>query len=187
MFNFEIKNLGLISGLFLSKGISSFDLATKFIHQLPYGRNANKYDLTTIFIDQCGTCSTKHAILKELANENKVFDLRLLIGIYRMNGSNTPPAKPVLSHFNLDYIPEAHCYLKYQDSVLDFTKISEKPLEFLPDLLEEQEICPDQIADYKVNYHKQFLSNWLLENPRQAFTPDEMWAIRENCIRALSD
>lgn len=187
MFNFEIKNLGLISGLFLSKGISSFDLATKFIHQLPYGRNANKYDLTTIFIDQCGTCSTKHAILKELANENKVFDLRLLIGIYRMNGSNTPPAKPVLSHFNLDYIPEAHCYLKYQDSVLDFTKISEKPLEFLPDLLEEQEISPDQITDYKVDHHRQYLFKWLCEHPDVHYNTEQIWSIREKCILSLSD
>lgn len=187
MFNFEIKDLGLISGLFLSKGISSFDLATKFIQQLPYGRNSNKYNLTTIFIDQCGTCSTKHAVLKALANENEFFDLSLMIGIYKMNESNTPPVKKVLSQFNLEYIPEAHCYLKYKDSILDYTKISKKPFEFLPDLMEEHEISPEQITDYKVNYHKQFLSNWLVENPQPAFTPDEMWAIREKCIRALSD
>lgn len=187
MFNFTIKNEGPFSSQFLLTGKSNFLQAANFIQHLPYGRNANKYDLITLFSDQCGTCSTKHAVLKTLAMENKVPELRLMIGIYKMNASNTPPVSSALAHFNLEYIPEAHCYLRYKDSVLDYTKISKKPFNFLPDLLEEIEIYPDQISDYKVNYHRKFLSKWLLENPRLSYTPDEIWAIREKCILALSD
>lgn len=187
MFNFEIKNEGEISMLFLSGGITSFFQAANFIQQLPYGRNASKNDLTSIFRDQCGTCSTKHAVLKTLADENMITGLNLMTGIYKMNAVNTVPVSTVLSRYNLDYIPEAHCYLKYGDTVLDFTKNSNKPFDFLPDLLEEHEISPGQITDYKVNYHKQFLIKWLLDNPHIPYNAEELWTIREMCIRALSD
>ncbi len=187
MFNFEIKNEGQISGLFLSGGVTSFIQAANFIQQLPYGRNANKYDLTTIFSDQCGTCSTKHAVLKTLADENQIAGLYLMLGIYKMNASNTASVARVLSGFSLDYIPEAHCYLRYGNTVLDYTKNSIKPFDFLPDLLEELEISPGQITDYKVNYHKQFLSKWLLDNPQLLYNVEKFWTIREKCILALAN
>jgi hypothetical protein len=187
MFNFEIKNEGPVSSQFLLRGKIDFLQAANFIQHLPYGRNANKHDLNTVFSDHCGTCSTKHAVLKTLADENQAFELRLIIGIYKMNASNTALVSPVLSRFNLDYIPEAHCYLKYRDTVLDYTKDSNKPFNFLPDLLEEQEIIPEQITDYKVNYHKQFLSKWISNNPQLNYTEEELWTIREKCIYALSE
>lgn len=187
MVNFEITDVGLISHLFLSKGIFTFGQVAEYVHQLPYGRNANKHDLTTLFSEQCGTCSTKHAVLKTLADENDVSGLQLMIGIYRMNGKNTPPVAAVLSRSNLEYIPEAHCYLKYEDSVLDFTKISKKPFNFIPDLLEVHEILAEQITDFKVNLHRKFLASWLIENPQLQYNLDELWAIRELCIKALGE
>ena len=54
------------------------------------------------------------------------------------------------------------------------------------DLLEETDITPDQITDYKVNYHRTFLQRWLVLHPEIPFTLQEYWRIREACITALS-
>jgi hypothetical protein len=140
-----------------------------------------------VFTDHCGTCSTKHALLKELALENKFKELKLMIGLFRMNKYNTPPITAKLLQHNLEYIPEAHCYLKYQDTILDLTKVNSKPSDFLDDLIEEIEILPEQITDYKVNYHKSYLTTWLHNNKHFNFTIDELWKIREQCIQDLAN
>ena len=43
------------------------------------------------------------------------------------------------------------------------------------------EIEPFQVVDFKVNYHKEFIKKWLIENDIK-FTFDEIWTIREQCI-----
>lgn len=184
--NFEIKPVGTISKKFLGKNISTFSDATQFVRHLPYGRNNNKADLTTLFADNCGTCSTKHALLKQLADENGYTDLKLITGLFRMNASNTPKISATLQRHNLEYIPEAHNYLKYGNQILDFTNKTSKPADFVDDLIEEIEIQPYQIAEFKVAYHRQYLSNWLDEEKTLNFTLDELWAIREQCIADLS-
>jgi hypothetical protein len=121
--------------LFLSKdnltlqlknlGINNWHELTKYIQNLPYGRNANRKDLSLILTEQKGTCSSKHAFLKKIADLNQLENIKLYIGIYKMNISNTPKIGNVLSEnefdYKLDYIPEAHCYLKINGIEHDFT------------------------------------------------------------------
>ncbi|MFN6341326.1 MAG: hypothetical protein ACK4Y6_02890, partial [Bacteroidota bacterium] len=68
--DFEIKSKGQISKEFIDRNIFTFNQASIFVRQLAYGRNADKNNLTSVFTDNCGTCSTKHALLKKLADEN---------------------------------------------------------------------------------------------------------------------
>lgn len=160
--------------------------ATKFVRQLAYRRNENKADLTTVFTDNCGTCSTKHALLKQLSDENNFTGLKLITGLFRMNASNTPKVSATLKKYKLDYIPEAHNYLKYLNQILDFTNENSKPADFENDLIEETEIRTDQITEFKINYHKQYLTNWLYKQSTLNLTLDELWKIREQCIADLS-
>lgn len=185
--DFEINPNGDISIEFLKLNINCFVQACNFIQNLTYHRNTNKNDLLTLFTDNCGTCSTKHAILKSLADENNFLDLKLMIGIFKMNSSNVPKITSTLAKYDLEYIPEAHCYLKYKNTVYDFTKQNSKPSDFLNDLLDEIEISPKQIIDFKVNYHKEFLIQWLGQNQNINLTINEIWNIREECIYALSE
>ena len=184
--NFDIKPIGTISRRFLALNISTFSEATKFVRQLTYGRNENKANLTTVFADNCGTCSTKHALLKQLADENNFSGLKLITGIFRMNSTNTPKISETLHQHQLNYIPEAHNYLKYAGQILDFTNKTSKPADFENELIEEIEIRIDQIADFKVNYHKQYLNSWLHKQKTLNLTLDELWIIREQCIADLS-
>ncbi len=184
--NFDVRPGGPVSEQFLKHHIFSFDGATNFIRQLPYGRNKSKTDLTTVFADGCGTCSTKHALLKQLADENGFADFKLIIGLFRMNAVNTPKIAATLNKYQLGYIPEAHNYLKWKNQVLDYTHRSSSYTDFEKDLIEEIEIQPHQITEFKVTYHQQYLKAWLATEQGLNLTLDELWTIREQCIADLS-
>ena len=155
--NFLITLDGAVSNAIKEHNVNTFQQATLFVSRLSYGRNANKNELVTVFTDNCGTCSTKHALLKQLAQEQGFSGLKLMVGIFKMNRHNTPAVAGTLVQYRLDYIPEAHCYLRYNGAIFDYT-FSSSQLDFAGELLEEQEIEPKQIADWKIAYHKAFIS-----------------------------
>lgn len=185
--DFDIKSMGQISKEFTDRNIVTFNQASLFIRQLAYGRNADKNNLATVFTDNCGTCSTKHALLKRLADENEFEKVKLIVGLFKMNKKNTPQVSSTLEKYNLEYIPEAHCYLKYEDKIIDLTKLNSIPTDFLDELIEEIEILPEQITDFKVNYHKNYLASWLDNNKQINLSLNDLWKIREECIQQLSD
>jgi hypothetical protein len=184
--NFKIRADSKISIAFLERGIHSFLEACDFIGQLTYARNTNKNDLLTVFKDHCGTCSTKHAVLAQLAEDHQFSEIKLMLGIFRMNGINTPKVKNILLHYKLEYIPEAHCYLKSNAGVLDYTQLEHQPIDFQNELMKELQISPNQISTFKVAFHKEFLENWLEQNSNTPYNSTELWKIREECIQALS-
>jgi hypothetical protein len=185
--NFYINNDGPISNAFISKGIFSFEDACNYIAQLPYGRNANKQNVLTVFDDNCATCSTKHALLKQLAIENNEGTISLIVGIFKMNAINTPKVANVLAMHQLNYLPEAHCYLKYDNQIFDFTTINADAKTFETDVLQEIEIQVKQIGEFKINYHQQFIAQWLDANKHLPYSTQQIWAIREQCIQRLSN
>lgn len=185
-FNFIINNNGEISKCFIDKGIHDFKAAVQFISSLPYGRNENKKNLSTIFKDNCGTCSTKHAVLKQLAIENNVENIRLMLVMFKMNSSNTPKVQKQLSLHNLPYIPEAHNFLLIDGHITDCTTTTSSASNFINDIIEETEITPEQITDFKVSFHKNYLEKWLKENNEIRLSLEELWTIREACIADLS-
>ena len=104
-----------------------------------------------------------------------------------MNGVNTPEVGEVLLKYHLPHIPEAHCFLLWKDIRLDFS--GEKfPLIFREKLLHEQSILPTEISSKKAELHKEFLRKWLAEEAGNypKITPEDLWAVREECIVALS-
>jgi len=154
------------------------------IRMIPYGRNSNHFDFSLILTENKGTCSSKHAYLKDFANKNNIKNVKLIIGIYKMNERNTAIGK-LLSDNNLDYIPEAHCYLKIDSIPIDVTSRKSFYHSIKDAILEEIEIMPIQVADFKVEYHQNYLKNWI-EATNQTKTFEEIWAIREQCIAFLS-
>lgn len=186
VFNFKIKNLGIVSANFLSRGIHDFIGAMEYIRRLPYRRNKNKIEITCVFNEHCGTCSTKHAALYQLAQENGEYSIKLYIGIYKMNARNTHRIKEILEKYSLEYIPEAHNYIKIGNEILDCTGPGFVPANYLKDIMEEVQIEPYQITDFKVQHHKSFLIDWLNQNPELNLSIDKLWKIREDCIKALS-
>lgn len=112
---------------------------------------------------------------------------RFYIGIYEMDGLNTPGVGTVPDAHYLASIPEAHCYLKRGSQRIDVTSAraesTSRPLERF---LVEHEIAPEQAGNYKSQFHQEFLRGWMKSASRSpVFSFDNLWAVRETCIRAL--
>lgn len=182
--DFTITQSGEISSWFLQMGCTTFQEACLFVKQLPYMRNS-KPDYFCVMQEKKGVCSTKHALLKQLCNEQQHLEIKLIVGIYEMNEYNTRGVGKVLDKYKLPYVVEAHTYLKYEQEILDFTKVNNNLL-FADSLIDEIEIQANQTGEYKINLHKQYMQEELL-NSGDVATYDlaQMWAIREECIAAL--
>lgn len=181
-----LDNAGEISRAFVSAGQRDFRAAARYVHALPYGRNSSRTDALVVMREHRGTCSTKHALLARLALEQRL-EIALVIGIYQMNERNTPGVGRVLAASGLEYIPEAHCYLRHLADRIDVTReIVGGPAEPIAHFLHEEEISPEQIGDYKIALHQRWMRGWLAspDAPR-GFGFDELWKIREACIAAL--
>lgn len=183
MSNFELNSELFLGKSFQKLEIHSFFEAMTYVKNLPYGRNSNREDFTLVLKEKMGTCSSKHALLKSLADENNHSEIQLMLGIFKMNGINTPKVKETLEKFRIDYIPEAHNYLKINSTIYDSTTQNSSEINFVPDLLEEIEINPEDVSSKKVEIHQSFLKNWCRINQLEF---EKIWSIREQCIRDLS-
>ena len=182
--NFSIDSDATLSKICRNIGLSDFHLATQHILHLPYKRNSSKKNLSLVLTEACGTCSTKHAALAQLAIENGFNDLKLIIGIYQMKEANTCGVGSVLEQYNLEYIPEAHVYLKFENQRIDITRTVESEVSAFDVLLLEKEIQPEQIGKFKVDLHRAFLKEWR-KKEQLDISLEELWEIREACIHAL--
>ncbi len=185
--NFIIENRGRVSFEFLNKGLRDFHAALDYVRDIPYGRTTNKKKLELVLTENRGTCSTKHAILTELASENGYPDIQLMVGIYKMCADNTVGVGKVLEEYGLDHVPEAHSYIVYQQRRYDFTRNIQSDKSPFDSLIEELPIRTDQISDFKNEYHRTYLTKWLKSHKlRGRWNVDKIWKVREDCIRELS-
>ncbi|OUS00863.1 hypothetical protein A9Q86_08915 [Flavobacteriales bacterium 33_180_T64] len=184
--NFKLSKRHSLSKLCIEKGHTDFDSLFNYIKQLPYGRNSNRGDYTLVLKENKGTCATKHAFLKAIALENNFDALKLYLGIFKMNAINTPKIASILKANHLKYIPEAHCYLKHCNNLLDITFGTENHTSFRNTLLYENAISPEQIGNYKINLHQTFLKTWI-KKEQLHLSFEDLWNIRESCIIAISE
>jgi len=184
-YTFDIIADDVISTAFKKLGLGDFREASHYVKQLPYRRNEDKKNPSAVLDERCGTCSTKHALLKRLADENRHPELKLMLGIFKMDSRNTAAIEPVLEKHGLKYIPEAHNYLKVDGDILDVTGLRMSEAELADKLLTEIEITPDQVTDFKVGFHRDYLAKWLADEDL-SYSLDEIWRIREECIREIA-
>jgi hypothetical protein len=176
---------GLITQRFRAAGVAHFVGAATLIWRLPYGRIADRNQFWLVLEEGRGTCTTKHALLSELAREQGI-DVQLTLAIYEMSERNTPGVSAVLGKYGLACIPEAHCFLRYQGARIDVTGVT-AGAEPIAKFLHEESITIEQIGAYKIDRHRRFLTEWLAgRDATPALSLDEAWRIREECIAALS-
>ena len=179
--NFKIKLNGNISKAFLKIKINNFQQACEYIKNIRYQRISVKSNLLLVLEEKRGTCSSKHALLKKLAEENNINDIELKIGIYKMTAKNTPGLENLIPK-NISFIPEAHAYLVFYKNKLDFTRINSKPLQN-EDILKEISLTADEMISKKDQIHKNFMKKWCQKNNLDF---NKIWLIRESCIKKLS-
>lgn len=186
MIDFQLSSDQVYSTRFREAGINSFQDACHFIAQLPYGRNANREDFSLVFSEGKGTCSSKHALLAELALENAHPEVELIAGIFLMSGETHAKLTGFFEGKSYASLPECHCYLRIKGERFDFTDTSNTLELIAPKLVREQRIDPNQVSDWKIMIHKDYLQRWLNRNPAIGMTLDEVWKEREEAIVLLS-
>jgi len=175
---------GPIARLFREVGVDDFAGAARYVLNLPYGRITERSRYWLVLTEGRGTCTTKHALLAELALEQSI-DADLILGIYEMSERNTPGIGHVLRRYGLEYIPEAHCYLRCNGHRVDVTGVP-PGAEPIARFLHEEPITVEQIGEYKNRVHKTFLAEWKAATKGlDGFSVDDIWRIREECIAAL--
>ena len=114
--------------------------------------------------------------------ENKLTSVKLIMGLYTMNSNNTPKIQNTLKEYRLLGIPEAHCYLSIKGQRMDFTSPKASFELIKEDIILEKEIAPQDVVQWKVDFHKQYLRTWCTENSLEF---SELWNAREDCIKSL--
>jgi hypothetical protein len=180
--SFALHTDGPLGRRFAALGLDDYREAARYVRDLPYGRNSDRSDWRLVLTEERGTCSTKHALLAELARENGR-SVALVLGVYEMDGANTPGVGPVLKKYGLRCVPEAHCYLTHEGARVDLTRESEGA-ERVKCFLHEEEIEPHQIGEYKVEAHREFVRQWAAHRGPD---PESVWRAREECIAALAE
>ena len=180
---FPLDPRGASGSSFAARGLTRYRTAARYVRALPYGRTTDRSDHRLVLEEGRGTCSTKHALLAELAREHER-PVDLMLGVYEMDGSNTPGVGEVLRRYGLERVPEAHCYLSFEGWRVDLTGLGPGS-EVLPEiLLHEERIEPGQIGEYKVRKHRNLVRAWA-----QGLSLDfeRVWRAREDCIALLAD
>jgi catechol 2,3-dioxygenase-like lactoylglutathione lyase family enzyme len=171
--------------LILAAGITNWDQLTNHVKLLPYGRNSNRHQPELVISEGRGSCSSKHALLKQVADLNEILGVELILGVYKMNTTNTPKIGDALVGSGLDFVPEAHCYIKINNKRIDLTTTNARIDLIEADLLEEIAITPDQVVQFKVDFHRDFMHKWIAQT-ESSLSFDEVWAVRERCIEQMS-
>ena len=183
--NYTLTSKDKLTQLAKNKGINTWNELTTYVKSLPYGRNNNRFEFGLVFSEGKGTCSSKHALLKKIADLNNIPNVKLILGIYRMTQSNTPKIGNELEKYSIEFIPEAHCYLEVNRTKMDFTTDHSEFKKIESDIIEEKEIKPEQVAEFKVDYHKNHIKTWLTAINSE-FDFNQFWNIREKCIKNLT-
>jgi hypothetical protein len=132
---------------------------------------------------QRGTCSSKHALLAQLAHESRRFDIQLTLGYLELTESNSPGIEVLLQRHSLPAIPEAHCYLRSEAQRLDFTGLSEGSMLLVDSVLSEEQIAIGGLREEKRRRHEQYLRRWSAD---RRLDPSLVWAAREEWIETLA-
>jgi hypothetical protein len=118
--NLTISMSDRISHKFSSLNINSLHEACIWIKDLPYGYNSTSEDSIILFEENKGTCSTKHGVIAELAEELNL-PLYKFICFYKLDSGIVEGIDVVLSEYGLEYIPQTHCVLGMNSSFFDLT------------------------------------------------------------------
>ncbi len=174
-----LKEQGSLSREFIQLGCHRWKEALEYVNRLRYARNADSNNFHLVLEEKRGTCSTKHALLAALAEEQGV-PLFLMTGPMEMKAQHFSPLGPVLKKYHLTAILETHCYLMYEGKRIDATFPGKIEHPQSSDFLKEWQVTPCDIGDVKIKRHQEEMKHWIVEK-NIPYSFEEVWKIREEC------
>ncbi|MBW4486150.1 MAG: hypothetical protein KME14_26815 [Tildeniella torsiva UHER 1998/13D] len=112
---------GPIAEKFLQQGLKTFHEACRWTKNLPYAANSNNENSLILFEEGYGSCTTKHGAIARLAQEHSL-PVHKNLGFYRLNDEIVTGVNALLRPYGLDFIPQIHCFLVYEDYRVDLTE-----------------------------------------------------------------
>lgn len=201
--DFDVSEIGEISQLSLKLDLNTFREVCDHLLHLPYRRPSSSVEpqaqnavsrsirktsgvsLAAVLLEGCGTCSSKHGVLKAIAEEQGHAEIELVLCLFQMTSSNTPGIAEVLEGGPLSSIPELHTYIQWGDEKIDVTKPGFHISSMRSVIEKEKTISLSALAS-KTSIHQVWMKTWLQAN-RPDVSLEAAWLQREKCIAALSD
>jgi hypothetical protein len=116
-----IQPKGLVSKVFIERGVKTFHEASYHVKGLPYGYNCSSDNAMILFEDGFGTCVVKHGVIARLAEELELPVYRCE-GFYPLTDKIVTGVDKILADNSLPYIPRIHCFLAYEKNYIDLTE-----------------------------------------------------------------
>ena len=119
--NVILQHRSIVAEKYLQQGLKTFHDACQWTKDLPYGTNSNNEDSLILFEEGHGTCTTKHGAIARLAQEHNL-PIHKHLGFYRLNDEIVTGVSSLLAPHGLDFIPQIHCFLVYDNCRVDLTE-----------------------------------------------------------------
>jgi len=169
-------------------GITSFQQACRYVHELPYGYNSDRDDLMILFKENFGSCTTKHAVIATLAEELNL-KVEKHVGIYALTGEIAAGADRIAQKHDLPYVPMLHCFLVYENHRVDLTEGNnngkQKPID---EFLFTRKVIPNISArEEYLLYRKELKDNVLNKKEFKGIDLKRILHAREEGLALLKD
>ncbi|MGF1537364.1 MAG: hypothetical protein ACFB4J_12905 [Elainellaceae cyanobacterium] len=170
--NPQLRADGVMTEAFRQQGLTTFHDACRWAKALPYAANTNSEDSLILFEEGCGNCTTKHGAIARLAAEHEL-PVRKHLGFYRLNDEIVTGVSALLAPHGLDFIPQSHCFLVYEDCWVDLTEGNcngkNKTIEDYDFVVE---VAPDLTRQQQQNYYLTYLQRYRTFTPQLAALSD---------------
>jgi len=151
---------GAIGKQFYQIGINTLYAAINHVYGLKYQPPSDPFNWNLVISEQCGTCSTRHALLVLLAKENNV-SFALGHAIYHLTPERFPMLQPILERSGLPFIPESHNFIVYNHYFLDITFPGHAQILPQKDVSLMKTIDCAELLYVKKTWYPVFLKQWL--------------------------
>jgi hypothetical protein len=182
----SISSEGIVAQKFFDLEIATFHQACHWVKNLPYGFNSDSSNSLIIFEERRGTCTTKHGIIARLARELGL-EVYKNLGFYRLNDEIITGVNKIIKPYGLTFIPQIHCFLKYQSSRVDLTEGNcngkNKTIEDYDFVVRVE---PDLSKQEKEACYLTYLQKYYAIAPEVAnISTDEILQLLQDCDRIL--
>ena len=158
--NKSIDEKGNIGKQFAQQNIHDLYAAINYIHNLKYQPPSEPFNWNLVIPEQRGTCSTRHALLVVLAQENHI-PFTLGQAIYNLTPEKFPIIRSLLEKYKLPFILESHNFIIFKDYFLDSTFPGNAALLCKHDVESVKPIDCGELLHEKTVLYPQFLKQWL--------------------------
>ena len=182
--NFQLNSQKLIGKRLKEIGIYNFHSIIEYVYKLPYSRISNLDDLLLTISEKKGTCSTKHGFLKAVAEENEQEDIRLHCVYFEFSKKHIPTLIKEFEKLKLQSELEGHCYLSYNNHILDVTTTYLDYPKFIDfsNLYKIDDLKSYECGEQKQKRHLKLFKEWCQEKEVDF---EKAWDLRWKVIKEL--